>query len=447
MLKEKIEKILSGPEYPEHEFIISTCDYKTVYALASGIQEALKPDDRTICVLTEAKEMAAAAVLASLASGLPLVLPYALSAPAIRELQKDIGFKTAVTDKPESLPSGITPLVPEKNHKFKTFTLSMELDSRFLNFFTGGSTGKPRMWTKTPRNIFEEAFFHSRQFGISRDDRILTTVPPYHIYGFLFSVLIPFVSSARVVEGVRTFPQEIRDALAYHSPTILVSVPMHYRILKGGDIPGHSLRLAFSSAGKLNEADGDYFHEQTHADLVEIYGSTETGGIAGRCRAHGETVLTPFDRVDWKIVDDRLYVRSPFIFPDIPKDPEGFFMTGDCVRRVDENKFMLDGRADNIVKVGGRRVDLEEIGNKLKQIQGVQDAFIFALSGEGGRENDLCALVQGDIDRHRLILAASDLIEAYALPRHIKIIDKIPCVSTGKYDRKAIEGMFQTGKS
>ncbi len=444
MLIEKLEKILSGPEFPEHEFIISGCAYERVYAMAADIRDSLKPDDNVFCVFTESGELVAASVLAALATGAAMVLPYALSKTAMREIQKKAGFRTAVTDIPDMSPSGITPLIPREIESPEPLALSMNPDSVFLHFFTGGTTGDSVMWSKTPRNMFEEAFSQSRRFNISRNDRILATIPPYHIYGFLFSVLIPFVAQAGVVNAVCAFPQEIRAALEYHSPSVLVSIPMHYRSLRGGGVPAGSLRIAFSSAGKLNDADGDWFFEQTGAGVVEIYGSTETGGIAAQCRALGDTALTPFDSVDWKIMDNRLYIRSPFISPDIPKDPDGFFMTGDRAEMVDNARFRLAGRADAIVKVGGKRVDLEETGNKLKRVQGVQDVFVFAVNDvEGGRENEICALIQGTLDRETLMAAAARLMEPYALPRQVRIIEKIPVLSTGKYDRKAIKKMFR----
>jgi acyl-coenzyme A synthetase/AMP-(fatty) acid ligase len=241
---------------------------------------------------------------------------------------------------------------------------------------------------------------------------------------------------------IYSFPQEIRNGLEKNAPTILASIPMHYRILKGGEIPGDSLRMAFSSAGKLDNADADYFHHQTGTELFEIYGSTETGGIAGRCRARGETNLEAFEIIDWKVIDERLYVRSPFISPDIAVDSDGFYQTGDRVCKHDEKHFSLLGRADGIVKVGGKRVDLQDVRNRITQIVGVTDAVVFAMEDEKGRESRICAMVQGNIDKEHLIASISQQVEQYAMPRDIRIVEKIPVSSSGKYDRKTLEKYF-----
>ncbi len=443
MFINKLERILTDHRHSKGEFIISKYTYEDVYRLAADIRNSLKSINGTICLCTEDKGIIAAALLASLDSDLTMVLPYAFSEQAIREVHQVVRFKIAVTDQPEKLPPEIDAIVPDSNCTVDpSFPRITSPDSVFLKFYTGGSTGKPKIWSKTPRNLFEEAFYHSQRFNITENDRILATVPPYHIYGFLFTVLIPFVSSARVVAEICTFPQEIRNALQCHSATILVSVPTHYRILRGGEIPSDSLRIAFSSAGKLNKKDGNYFHKQTGVDLVEIYGSTETGGIASCCQAKNKIPMEPFDVVDWKVVDERLCVRSVFISPEISRDSEGFFMTGDRVRIKDNNTFILSGRVDGIVKVGGKRVDMEQIRNKLKQIQKVTEVIIMAVPDARGKENEIWALVQGSIDKNLFRERASKIIESYAVPRRIRIVDKIPISSTGKYDREVLKRMF-----
>jgi acyl-coenzyme A synthetase/AMP-(fatty) acid ligase len=219
-------------------------------------------------------------------------------------------------------------------------------------------------------------------------------------------------------------------------------VPVHYRILNGGKIPAGALRLACSSAGRLEEADSNYFHEKTGVELVEIYGSTETGGIAFRSCSKGEEYLTPFEVVEWKVIDERLHVRSPFISPDIPKNDKWFFRTSDRVRKIDSRRIKLLGRADDIVKVGGNRLDLENIREKIKATPGVVDAAVFALASGNGRQNDICAVVQGHLDAKNLKSSLSESLEVYAVPKRIKMVDKLPISSAGKFDREALKAIF-----
>ncbi|MCX5843613.1 MAG: acyl-CoA synthetase, partial [Deltaproteobacteria bacterium] len=262
----------------------------------------------------------------------------------------------------------------------------------------------------------------------------------------LFSVLIPFVSSARVLDGVYTFPGEILRTAAEHRASILVSVPIHYRILKSDDLQQHNFRMAFSSAGVLDKGDAAYFHEKTGLDIIEIYGSTETGGVATRRRLRDGESWRPLDTVAWKVLDERLRVKSDFISPTLPRDAEGFFVTADCAEADGIQSFILQGRADDIIKIGGKRVDLASVQAKIKRIPGVRDAVVVSLPTGKGRQNELAALVATDIDALQLRKHIAAVSELYAVPKRIIVTKEIPVTSTGKYDRAGIERLLAQRK-
>jgi acyl-coenzyme A synthetase/AMP-(fatty) acid ligase len=320
---------------------------------------------------------------------------------------------------------------------------ALDQDNPFLLIFTGGSTGKPKVWFKTPRNILAEAMHLSGKFGISPDDVFLSTVPPRHIYGLLHSVLIPFVSLSRVLAGVYTFPREILRQAQDCGATVLVSVPVHYRVLRVDDLQRYDLRLALSSAGALDKDAAAYFYRKTGLDIIEIYGSTETGGIATRRSLEDGESWHPLESVDWKIVDGRLHVLSSFISTTLPRDSEGFFATADCVDSEGKSGFILRGRADDIVKIGGKRVDLNAVQTKLKQIPGVRDVVVISLPSGKGRQNELAALVVTNLDVLQVRRYIAAVSEGYAVPRRIVVVQEIPRTSLGKHDRVAIERILE----
>ena len=108
----------------------------------------------------------------------------------------------AIADNPEEMPAGveiITPL-PAAAENINP-ELIRDPDKPFLSLFTGGSTGKPKVWSKSPRNLLAEAFYLKERFSLSDKDLFVATVPPYHIYGLLFSVLVPFVCARLCIAG------------------------------------------------------------------------------------------------------------------------------------------------------------------------------------------------------------------------------------------------------
>jgi len=444
------EKILAPSKTVcEKDFTVSGYSYGDVFALAAGLKKRLarRSGEKNLCLCTTNKAVTAACILASLAGACKLILPYAFSGHAMKEMCDATGFNFAIADHPEEMPAGvetITPL-PAAAENISPGDI-IDPDAHFLRLFTGGSTGKPKVWSKSPRNLFAEAFYIRRTFALSDKDIFLATVPPYHIYGLLFSILVPFVSRARVLTDTYTFPQEIISTINKNKATVLVSVPIHYRVLKVDSLAVPSLKFAFSSAGALDRSDGLHFYKKTGLGITEIYGSTETGGIASRCISDNTDRWKVFDVVSWKLKDSRLRVKSDFTSPEMEKDSEGFCLTGDEAREEKENSFVLLGRADGVVKVAGKRVDLLDVQNKIKTLPTVSDAFVLALPSDRGRENVIAAVVACDLTETHLKKLLMDMLEPYAVPRHVKIVSSITRTATGKIDRRRIENIFLSPK-
>jgi acyl-coenzyme A synthetase/AMP-(fatty) acid ligase len=360
----------------------------------------------------------------------------------MEEAQGALPLQGIITDRPGETPVNLSRVADSPPSAVDRPLVPGPADRTMVYLFTGGSTGRPQIWPKTACNLFGEAFLLQAHFGIAAHDRLLATVVPYHIYGLLFSVLVPLAAEARVIPGVPTFPQEIVRQLQAGQATALVSVPLHYRTLNGLDFQAPHLKQAFSSAGRLEPEDGEAFSRRTGVGVTEIYGSTETGGIAARNRARDETALSPLPGVAWEIRSGRLHVHSPFISPGLATDARGFFRTGDRAAAHAGNGFVLQGRADGIVKVGGKRVDLDAVAEALKRLDGVGDAVVIPRPGRKGRETDILAVVESADDPAVLRRRLAGDVAAYTLPRRILVVPRIPVTNAGKYDRGAIEQLF-----
>jgi acyl-coenzyme A synthetase/AMP-(fatty) acid ligase len=418
-----------------------------IEALAAGIRDRFIerdiPPDEPVCLCVENRAHLLAALLASLAGAPPFILPHAYQPQVLREVQAARPFSLILADAAVEPPGGAAVIAVEECRPSRRLPkLVRPPDKAFLALFTGGSTGKPRIWSKTPANLFGEALHLAKTFDIGRNDLILPTVPPQHIYGLLFSVLLPFVASVRVLGRTCTFPREILGALQNEGATVLVSVPIHYRAMRTGGIRRFSLRLAFSSAAPLDDEDAVFFRERTGLAITEIYGSTETGGMASRFYGANHGSWEPFTCLDWKILSDHLCVRSAFVSPDLPRDSEGFFMTADLVAEAGENRFTLRGRADHIVKIAGKRVDLEEIREKIKRLPGVRDAYVTAVPLKRARQEEIAALVVSDLPARSLRAAIRSMDESPGRPKRIRIVGAIPILPNGKVDHERVDRLL-----
>ena len=444
-------KILAPPKtLCQKDYTLFGYSYGEVFELAAGIKEILsrRGGEKTLCLCTEKKAVTAACILASLSGACQLILPYSFSSHALMEMYEAVGFNAAISDHPEEIPSGVEIITPLPGSMADIIPEEIRNpDEPFLLLFTGGSTGKPKVWSKSPRNLFAEAFYLKEKFAISEKDLFVSTVPPYHIYGLLFSVLVPFVAHAKVLPDIYTFPQEIISTINKHKATVLVSVPIHYRALKVNNLSAPSLKIAFSSSGVLNRSDAIHFQKKTGLGITEIYGSTETGGIASRSISEHTESWKPADVVSWKISGKRLSIQSAFASPEMERDTDGFCVTGDEVQEEKGNRFVLLGRADGIVKVAGKRVDLLDVQNKILELPPVSDAVVIALPAEKGRESVIAALVAGNLTEMQLKKMMQEKLEPYAMPRRIKIVSSIARTATGKIDFHKIEQVFLARKN
>jgi len=441
------EKILALLKNGTCRFTPSGADIRHIQAVAQGIRSAFTrqgvPADEPVCLCIEERHHLLAGLLASMAGAPTGILTPSFHSRVLEEVQRTRPFRLILADTAVDPPAGAAVIdIRECRPDDRPLQLSRHPQRPFVSLFTGGSTGKARIWDKTPANLLGEAIHLARLFGIVPGDLLLSTAPPQHIYGLLASVLLPFVSQAQVLRRTCTFPREILSGLRNEKATVLVSVPAHYRALRSEGLQRFSLRLALSSAAPLDGGDADFFLQKTGLAITEIYGSTETGGMAIRSHGSDHGSWEPFSCIDWKIRSDRLCVRSDFISPDLPCDADGFFMTADRVAETEGKRFRVLGRADRIVKIAGKRVDLEEIREKILKIPGVKDAYVTSAPREGARQAEIAALVASDLAGRKLGAAIRSLDAPYGSPRRIRVVKTIPVLPNGKIDRQRVDELL-----
>ncbi len=447
-LQTLIERLVSKPAGASRTYVLGASGVRDLYSLREPILAAmyrcLRPDE-PLLVATRDKVRIAGAVLASLAGGNELLLPHVDSPAVLEELRDSHRVRYVLTEGPGPLPEGMMELPVEERAAGGDLSGPVrDAGERIARLFTGGSTGCPRIWDKTAHNLLGEADFLAKRFKIGSRDVILAAVTPQHIYGLLFTVLLPLVSGASVVEETPRFQGEMERAMKEYRATVFAGAPPHYRALRGRDLPGHCLRLAVSSGGLLPSEDSLWFSSGTGICVTEVYGSTETGGVAARGRADGEDFWTPFPCVRWTIRNGRLCVESPFLSPGLPRDGDGFFVTGDRAREETDGRFELLGRADGIVKVAGKRVSLDGVEARIKALPFIREAYVLALSSQTMREAEIVCLVvpeeEGCPDDLREFLVP--ILEPCDLPRRVRWIPEIPLTLTGKRDREKAEKLF-----
>jgi acyl-coenzyme A synthetase/AMP-(fatty) acid ligase len=195
----------------------------------------------------------------------------------------------------------------------------------------------------------------------------------------------------------------------------------------------------FSSGAPLPPSVAEQLKLRFGWTITEVFGSTETGGIAWR-ESGGRGAWTPLAGVSVRADDDeRLLLDSPFVSPSEARPYRG----ADRVQLLDDGTFLHLGRADGVLKVGAVRVSTLEVEARLMAIEGVRDAAAIGVPVDGPRGTEIWAAVaasnisSGDIRRELLRWLAP-----VVMPRRIKIVEALPREPSGKLPRAALEALF-----
>src|SRR5699024_5066851 len=118
--------------------------------------------------------------------------------------------------------------------------------------YTSGSTGRPQASVKTWGSYAASSGGNLNMLRRHLDEpfQVLATVPPQHMYGMEFSVLLPLFGNIGVHAGRPLLPADVARALdELPSPRVLVTTPVHlralrlHRHLRAGAPPGRRGRL------------------------------------------------------------------------------------------------------------------------------------------------------------------------------------------------------------
>jgi acyl-coenzyme A synthetase/AMP-(fatty) acid ligase len=385
----------------------------------------------------------AAALLAAWSKNCAVHLPPNVRPETVTGLRADTGASAILHDRadaPEGLDvRGFEPAAGEAG----TAHLPLPSDSEAaVVVYTSGSQGRPTPHRKTPAQLLGEAASNAEAFALG-GATILASVPCHHIYGLLFGLLSPLLAGGRIVRATPLFPDEVTRIVEATAAAVWVAVPPHLQAFADTTpAPLARLRRVFSSGAPLPAAVAATLTDAGVA-VTQVFGSTETGGIAAR----DGTAVTWQPLPGVTIGADEgglLRVDSPWVVDPALRATRAPVTTADRVRLV-EGGFVHEGRADGVVKVGGRRVDLGEIEARLAGIAGVRQARVIAQPGAGAHGTEILAVVQSaDATLTPAVLRAelARWLDPLALPRRIRVVDQLPLGPAGKVAREALLALF-----
>ena len=355
--------------------------------------------------------------------------------------------------KPENQEYGYIPDIIEKAEvpevSFYRTTPEINGEETRIFLFTSGSTGKPKAVPQRMKEFEEDnAFIISKWAKEFTSRKLVTTVSQHHIYGFLFGISLPFTLGTPFRRNRVEFPEEFEKMT--DESYILIATPA---FLKRTAEVEEKLDMKniwiFSSGGAVSPELAVSCGKLFNFYPLEVYGSTETSGIAYRQQDKDGLIWTPFANAKiWLGDDGCLRIISPYI-----KDPAGF-ATADLAEIQEDGRFILKGRSDSIVKIEEKRISMTEVENRLLESGLVEDVKVVALSNDV-RQYLAAALVLNEKGREQFKDTEKFLInrwfhdylmkflENVVIPKKWRFMDKLPTDVQGKKHKLEIMALFE----
>lgn len=311
-----------------------------------------------------------------------------------------------------------------------------------VDLTTSGSTGSARTWRRTREQLWNEAGLLADLLAPYRPEALLAFAPPRHIYGFLTTLLVP----ARL--GI---PVWYRPSFFGEMPPpegrrwAVTAIPWVFSLLNrrpewAGETAGltvlHSTATLPSTASEVLRG-----ISPDRARIIEVFGSTETGGVATRVWDGAGKPWTLMEDVEFDFgspaADDEveLAVRSP----RLAAPPEGPWpvstVLDDLVTPEGDRHFRFAGRRHRLVKVNGRRFDLDELGEQLRASRSCEDAVCVPVTDPLIGEHFDVLLVPRDGSSGDDQQTRSALARLQVRPRRVHVVEGIDRTETGKVRR------------
>jgi benzoate-CoA ligase len=321
-----------------------------------------------------------------------VVVADAASIPMLREVLdgRDLTFVSArgpaegAIDLEAELAAQDDELVPAATHR----------DDMAFWLYSSGSTGRPKGVVHLHHDIEITCETYARQvLGVREDDVLFSTTKLQHAYGLGNNLSFPLhFGATAVLSAGPPKPDTLLAVLRERRPTIFFSVPALYGALvraEGAEDAFGSVRMCVSAAEALSPTIFDRFRDRFGLEIVDGIGSTEMlhifcSNVPGAV-VRGSTGR-PVPGYELRIVDEdggvlpgeavgNLEVRgdscAAFYWHQHEKTKSAmkgdWFTTGDRYRRTEDGVYVYEGRADDMLKIGGLWVSPVDMENAIME--------------------------------------------------------------------------------
>lgn len=347
--------------------------------------------------------------------------------------------------------------------------VARQLDDTIALFHTGGTTGAPKLAKHSVRNQLYTAWLMGLMYGTSHTDRVINGLPIYHVAGSLIWGLGSLAAGASLILPTSTgwrnrkLVDNVWDIIDRFQITIAATVPTNVAAMASAHPVGirkTCLRTVVTGGAPLSRTLADDFEARFGLQVCELFGMTETAGIAAvsprqRERRSGAAGMRlPHEVIEIKDSATGLklppnetgviHIKGPNVFTGYADaahnhklfTEDGFLCSGDVGHLDDEGWLHVTGRQKDLIIRGGHNIDpgiIEDaffthpdvslcaaVGQIDAYAGEVPVAFVVMKQGRTANISELMYHVTARVG------------EPFARPREIYNVESLPTTAVGK---------------
>ncbi len=345
-------------------------------------------------------------------------------------------------------------------------------DDLVYMIYTSGSTGKPKGVMLEHRNISNFIKGVTDRINIDKDDVMLCiTTISFDI--FVLETWLPLIRGIKIVIANKNEQLDIgllADMVAENNVTVLQMTPSRMKLVCDdlrSEKMFRSIKLIMLGGEPLSVSLLESIKLKTTARIYNMYGPTETSVWSSIKDMTNETAVCigkPINNTQFFILSESLrlqpigipgelyiagdglargYFNKPELtnerFIDNPINGKGrIYQTGDLSVLLSSGDIKVIGRLDNQVKLGGHRIELEEIEKILLQYEDITECAVNIKQSDASPF--LCAFFVSDVQilDSSLIEFLKKKLPGYMIPKQFIRLSKLPLNNNNKIDRNAL---------
>jgi acyl-CoA synthetase (AMP-forming)/AMP-acid ligase II len=362
-------------------------------------------------------------------------------------------YKTKINYKSTLL---IDDLLSGTSGLFKRLRTNPKRQSASLTF-TSGTTGKPKLVPYTHANHVWNIQVCSEVWHWTAGDNLLISLPLSHFNGLVMGLSGVLYHGNTLYLHEWFDPKTTLETLSSGNISMFTHFPLAYReMLEVEDYKNYDLtkvRTLISGGAPLPPAISEEFKERYGVDILETYGSSETGRIAANSlkdHLSGSPGMA-LPEVKLKLSQTgEVLIKSPGVFPGYfhnpqetgrNRDPAGWWRTGD-LGKLENGRLFLKGRTQEKIRRYGYTLSPRDIEWALHQFSKIKDVYVMGLQKFEQPNDELVYFIDGRVTARQVRDYCKINLPYAWRPDRIVLLDTIPKTRSGKTNLTALNSVL-----